>query len=66
MPGSEGEQLALFGCGGPSTEEHKKSEPPERAMDDNRKKFSKGSIKFGKVLGNAVGKDLKFTMEPKT
>ena len=51
----EGEQLSLFARESMS---HDKSETVERAMDEIRRKFGSGSIKFGGVIGNDIGVDL--------
>ena len=51
----EGEQLSLFARESIS---HDKSETVERAMDEIRRKFGSGSIKFGGVIGNDIGVDL--------
>ena len=37
---------------------HEKSESVERTMDEIRKRFGNGSIKFGRVIGNDIGVDL--------
>ena len=51
----EGEQLSLFAA---ENKTHEKSESVERTMDEIRKKFGSGSIKFGRVIGNDIGVDL--------
>ena len=50
---NEEEQLSLFG----DPEGNKKSESAERTMDEIRKKFGSGSIKFGQVIGSDIGVD---------
>ena len=49
------EQLSLFAS---ENENHDKSESVERTMDEIRRKFGNGSIKFGRVIGNDIGVDL--------